>query len=119
MAEAYKEPKHHYTYADVLKWDERVRAEIIDGIIYVDGQMVEDDSGFYEEPVMLAAPTRMHQECHRELFLKIGNFLVGKTCKVYSAPFGVRLFPQKDESDNNLVEPDITVVCDSSKLDDR
>jgi Uma2 family endonuclease len=81
--------------------------------------MVEDDSGFYGEPVSMAAPARMHQECHRILFLKIGNFLTGKTCKVYSAPFGVRLFPKKNESDNNLVEPDLVVVCDPSKLDDR
>jgi Uma2 family endonuclease len=46
-------------------------------------------------------------------------FLKGKTCKVYPAPFGVRLFPREDGSDDVFFEPDITVVCDPAKLDDR
>jgi Uma2 family endonuclease len=49
----------------------------------------------------------------------IYTFLEGKPCKAYAAPFSVRLFPVEDQSDDTVVEPDITVVCDSSKLDDR
>jgi Uma2 family endonuclease len=92
----------YYTYADVLEWDEDIRAEIIDGELY-----------------MLAAPTRFHQGILMELAGQLRDFLKGKPCKVYPAPFDVRLFPQDDLSDDTVVEPDIVVVCDSSKLDDR
>jgi Uma2 family endonuclease len=51
--------------------------------------------------------------------LKIRNFLEGKPCKVYPAPFRVRLFPKKDRSDNTVVEPDIVMVCNPEKLNDR
>ncbi|MDR3337205.1 MAG: Uma2 family endonuclease [Treponema sp.] len=96
------EKKSYYTYVDVLEWDEDVRAEIIDGELY-----------------MMAPPTRFHQDIIWELSRQFGNFLQGKPCKGYSAPFGVRLFPREDQSDDMFVEPDIVVVCDSSKLDDR
>jgi Uma2 family endonuclease len=97
-----KMEKESYTYADVLEWEESLRAEIIDGKVY-----------------MMSPPVTFHQRISRALFLKIGNFLEGKSCEVFAAPFGVRLFPQEDNSDNTLVEPDIVVVCDSSKLDDK
>jgi Uma2 family endonuclease len=92
----------HYTYADMLEWDESLRAEIIDGEIY-----------------MMAPPTREHQDISGELHGQLWTFLKGKPCKVYPAPFGVRLFPKDDLSDDTVVEPDIVVVCDHSKLDDR
>ncbi|MDR2095401.1 MAG: Uma2 family endonuclease [Treponema sp.] len=91
-----------YTYADILKEDESGRYELLDG-----------------EAFMMAPPSRMHQEILGELFTQLHNFLKGKPCKVYPAPFGVRLFPKKDNSDNTFFEPDITVVCDHSKLDDQ
>jgi Uma2 family endonuclease len=53
------------------------------------------------------------------LLVKIALFLEGKPGKVYAAPFGVRSFPKNDLSDDICFEPDITVVCDPSKLDDR
>jgi Uma2 family endonuclease len=96
------EEKSYYTYADVLEWDEDVRAEIIDGELY-----------------MMATPARVHQRILMEVSGQLWNFLQGKPCEVYPAPFGVRLFPQDDQSDDTFVEPDIVVVCDSSKLDDR
>jgi Uma2 family endonuclease len=96
------EENSYYTYADVLEWDEDVRAEIIDGELY-----------------MMATPARVHQRVLMELARQFGNFLQGKPSEVYPAPFGVRLFPQEDQSDDTFVEPDIVVVCDSSKLDDR
>jgi Uma2 family endonuclease len=96
-----QEADHTYTYADVLAWDESVRAEIIDG-----------------ECFMMAPPSRLHQDISMELAVQLHTFLTGKPCKVYAAPFGVRLFPKEDQSDDTFVEPDITVVCDASKLDD-
>jgi Uma2 family endonuclease len=92
----------YYTYADYLEWDEGERYEIIDGEAY-----------------MMAPPSRFHQEISGNLYYALRSFLEGKTCKAYTAPFSVRLFPAADKSDDTVVEPDIAVVCDSAKLDDR
>lgn len=64
-------------------------------------------------------PSRIHQETLSELHRQIANFLVGKECKVYPAPFHVVL-NLEGESDNELnsmdvFEPDITIICDKSK----
>ena len=88
----------HYTFEDVLEWDETERAELIDG-----------------EPVLLASPLREHQRILMELSSMIHNFLQGKPCQVYPAPFTVRLFAQREdrpEDVDTVLEPDITVVCD-------
>ena len=98
--------KERYTFADVLTWPDNERAEIING-----------------EPVMMAPPPyRVHQEISFEISRQIGNYLDGKRCKVYPAPFGVRLFEQDGDSPEDvdtMVEPDISIVCDPSKLDDH
>jgi Uma2 family endonuclease len=91
-----------FTYTDYLEWDKDERYEIIDGEVY-----------------MLAAPSRIHQEISGNLYYALRSFLEGKPCKVYAAPFSVRLFPLEDGRDDTVVEPDITVVCDPAKLDDR
>ena len=91
-------PKDHYTFADCLTWGESERIEIING-----------------EAVMMAPPTRIHQEILMELSRQLANFLEGKKCKVYPAPFAVNL----DADDKDWVEPDVSVVCDLSKMDDR
>jgi Uma2 family endonuclease len=49
------------------------------------------------------------------LAAKFYNFLEGKSCKVYPAPFDVRLFYKADESDDTVVQPDVTVICDEKK----
>lgn len=94
-----------YSFADYLTWPEDERWEIIDGT-----------------PYMQAAPTRIHQEILGELFKQIAVYLTGRPCKVYPAPFCVRL-PQdheKNENENeNIIEPDISIICDKSKLDDK
>ena len=92
----------HYTYADFLEWDEGERYEIIDGEAY-----------------MMATPSRLHQRISMALSAALYNYLEGKPCEVYPAPFAVRLFPSEDRSDDTVVEPDISVVCDPSRLDDR
>ena len=101
VLEKYKE-KEHYCYADYLEWDDDVRSELIHGNVY-----------------MMSPPLTLHQRISRQLFMKFANFLDGKTCEVFVAPFGVRLFPLEDKSDDTVVEPDIIVVCDSSKIDER
>jgi Uma2 family endonuclease len=98
---ALPKERPYYTYADMLEWDEDFRAEIIDGELY-----------------MMATPSRFHQDISGELFGQLRDFLKGKPCKAYAAPFGVRLFPKPDDSDDTVVEPDIAVICDRSKLDD-
>jgi Uma2 family endonuclease len=96
------DPRVHYTYADYLEWDETERCEIIDGEIF-----------------MMATPERAHQEISRNLFLQIAEFLKGKPCQPYYAPFAVRLNPKEDSNDDVVLEPDILVVCDPSKLDKK
>jgi Uma2 family endonuclease len=96
------ESRKKYTYADVLEWDESVRAEIINGELF-----------------MMAPPLTQHQRILMKLSVKLYAFLDNKPCEVFPAPFGVRLFPRDDLSDDTLVEPDITVVCDPDKIDDR
>ena len=88
-----------YTYADYLKWDDDVRRELIDGV-----------------PYLMAAPNRRHQELSINLLEQFIAFLKGKSCKVYHAPFDVRL--DADTKDDTVVQPDIVIVCDHSKLDD-
>lgn len=94
-----------YTYADYLTWPESERWEIIDGVAY-----------------MQAAPTPAHQLISGELYRQFANYFQGKLCKAYPAPFCVRLSngdEKKNEDINKVVEPDITIVCDKSKIDDR
>ena len=96
--------KEYYTFADCLTWPESDRIEIIDGEAY-----------------MMSPPMRLHQKILIELAGQIRDFLKDKPCEVYPAPFGVRLFEQEGDTPDDvdtLVEPDISVVCDKSKLDD-
>lgn len=98
--------KPRYTFADVLTWDEGERAEIIDG----------------EVILMAPSPARVHQGISMELSSQLHAYLKGKKCKVYAAPFDVRLFEvdgDRPEDVDTVVEPDITVVCDPAKLDER
>ena len=95
--------KERYTFADVLTWDENERIEIING-----------------EAVMMAPPSRIHQKISGEMFRQLANYLEGKKCEVYSAPFGVRLFEKDEDMPDDvdtMVEPDISVICDKNKLD--
>jgi len=99
VKEAQVDYNKRYTYADYITWDDDNRWELIDGV-----------------PYLMSAPTRRHQELLSNLFLPIGTFLKGKPCKVYVAPFDVRL--NFDTLDDTVVQPDILVICDHSKLTD-
>jgi len=95
-----------YTFADYLTWVDDKRRELIDGFI----------------KMMTPAPRRIHQELSSELHGIIWNYLKKKKCKIFAAPFDVR-FPKKDEKDNDkvytVVQPDLCIVCDLTKLDDK
>jgi Uma2 family endonuclease len=94
-----------YTYQDYLSWPKEKRVEIIEGEIYD----------------MAAAPSRYHQDVSGELFRQLANFLKKKSCRAYAAPFDVRLSEHKtsDGETTTVVQPDILVVCDKEKLDER
>jgi Uma2 family endonuclease len=70
---------------------------------------------------MSPAPNREHQEISGNLIFKFKGYLQGKKCKVYAAPFDVRLPKEGEtkETASNVVQPDIVVVCDKNKLDKR
>jgi len=96
-----------YTYADYLTWFDDKARELIHGFI----------------KMMSPAPRRVHADVNSNiisLFRTIVKKNKGK-CKVYTAPFDVRL-PQNGETDHDkiytVVQPDICVICDLSKLDD-
>ena len=89
-----------YTYADYAAWKGDIRYEIIDGTAYA-----------------LAAPSSVHQKISKKIFRQLDHFLIGKTCEVYYAPLAVRL--NADDFDDTVVEPDLLVVCDESKIDIR
>lgn len=70
---------------------------------------------------MNPAPSRVHQQVLTNLFKPIANFLDGNPCKIYVAPFDVR-FPKESKPDKDIytvLQPDLCVVCDRNKLDDR
>ena len=97
-----KEAAVKYTYADYAAIDDGKRYEIIDGVIYL----------------MSPAPFEAHQRILGKLFLRFGNYLEGKPCRVFVAPFDVCLNAEGDK-DNTVVQPDIFIVCDKSKLDGK
>jgi Uma2 family endonuclease len=64
---------------------------------------------------MSPAPTWRHQDISSELITKFRIFLKGKPCKAFHAPFDVILNP--GEHDDIVVQPDLGIVCDKSKLE--
>ena len=94
-----------YTYADYLTWQFDDRLELIKGWIYK----------------MSPAPKMRHQRVSFRLTLSLGNYLNQCSCQVYNSPFDVRLKKNKgtDAEVDTIVQPDISVFCDLTKLDDR
>lgn len=104
MGLALRQEKH-YTYADYLTWPDDARYELIDG----------------EAFLMAPAPLIEHQEVAGDVYHQLRNQLDGKPCRPYIAPVDVRL-PRADEADaaiDTVVQPDVLVVCDPSKIDRR
>ena len=92
----------NYTYADYLTWHFKEKIELIKGKIIA----------------MSPAPARRHQDIAQNINRILDNFFYKKPCKVYFSPFDVRLYsPSKDIT--TVVQPDLCVICDLSKLDDK
>lgn len=99
-----RHPAERYTYGDYQTWPEDTRYELVDGVAYA-----------------MTGPSRRHQEIVGNLFVQLANALEGRPCRVYVAPFEVRL-PKADEADalvDTVVQPDLSVFCDRTKLDER
>lgn len=92
-----------YTYEDLLEWEDGIRYELYDGV-----------------PVAMSSPSDVHQEISVALSAQLYNYLRGKKCRVYYAPFDVRLFERtgdRPENVDTVVQPDLMVVCDRNKVD--
>jgi Uma2 family endonuclease len=101
------DPGKLYSYADYLTWMDDVRRELFDGVI----------------KLMTPAPSSRHQEISTNLVSICWNFLRSKPCKIYHAPSDVR-FPKNRKSLDDkevftVLQPDLYIVCDLSKIDDR
>lgn len=94
-----------YTYADYLKWTVEDRIELIKGRIFK----------------MSPAPNRNHQAIATDLTYLLNKFLWKKQCQLFVAPFDVRLprTTKEDKDVTTVVQPDLCVICDPSKLDHR
>jgi Uma2 family endonuclease len=105
MALTQRDTRYH-TYGDYLTWSDDHREELIDGVAYI------------TEP---PAPSPLHQELVGELYYQVRTALEGKPGRVYIAPFDVRL-PKSDETDDQIdtvVQPDVLIVCNRHRLDQR
>lgn len=99
--------KGSYTYADYLLWHFKERVELIKGKIFK----------------MSPAPSSFHQDISGNLFFELRNFINKGSCKLYAAPFDVRLINFKESTADNLittvVQPDLCVICDRNKIDEK
>ncbi len=99
------DPSVSYTYADYLQWKFEERLELFRGRIF-----------------KLSAPNTKHQVIAGNLFFSLKTFIGKQKCQVFIAPFDVRLPAKnhkKDTEVTTVVQPDISVVCDESKIDTR
>ncbi|MBK7408430.1 MAG: Uma2 family endonuclease [Saprospirales bacterium] len=98
------DPEGSYTYADYLLWKFKERVELIHGRLFK----------------MTPAPNTEHQRISSQISRVFLNFFYKKTCQVFVAPFDVRLpVGRKKGEDSTVVQPDLCVICEESKLDER
>lgn len=99
--------QQRYTYADYVTWPEDMRYELHNGIAHE----------------LLPAPSRKHQEVSANLVFEFKRITQKRPCRIFHAPFDVRLpnslTETADEQIVTVVQPDIVVVCDPKKLDER
>lgn len=95
-----------YTYADYILWQFQERVELIKGHIR-----------------QMAAPSMRHQRISGKIYREMSWFLKGQRCDAFSAPFDVRLplplHRRKGDKIDTVVQPDICIICDRSKLDEQ
>ncbi|QOR74480.1 Endonuclease, Uma2 family (restriction endonuclease fold) [Cruoricaptor ignavus] len=94
-----------YTYADYLTWKFKERVELLNGRIFR----------------MSPAPNRKHQQIAGNLYFKLRSTFANEQCKLYFAPFDVRLprISKDNQEIITVVQPDICIVCDPNKLDGK
>ena len=92
-----------FTYGDYCRWPIDERWELVDGIAYN----------------MAPAPSRLHQNLLLKLARVFADFLDDKSCEINIAPFDVRFQDAGNDETFTVVQPDLLVVCNLSKLDDR
>lgn len=96
--------RKRYSYADYLLWKLEDYVELIRGKVFR----------------MSPAPSSYHQQISSNLLVELSRNRDQYGCRIFHAPFDVRLFPIKDDSNNDtVVQPDLCVVCDQSKLDEK
>lgn len=90
-----------YTYEDYLNWPNDERCELLEGV-----------------PYMQAAPAWQHQAITFELGRQFGNYLIGKSCSAFTAPFDLIILDGVIDEDKsrNVVQPDLLVICNKSGL---
>ncbi|RRN01644.1 Uma2 family endonuclease [Bibersteinia trehalosi] len=91
-----------YTYADYLMWKFKEKVELIKGKIME----------------MSPAPARFHQRISMKLTSEFLKVFDNHQCQLYAAPFDVR-FPDENGNIKNVVQPDLCVICDLNKLDEK
>ncbi len=92
-----------YTYSDYLMWQFTERVELIKGFI----------------KKMSPAPSRIHQTIAINITVKLSQYLENKSCSLFFAPFDVRLPVKNSKSNTTVVQPDLCIICDEQKLDDK
>lgn len=92
-----------YTYADYLLWQFSERVELIKGFILK----------------MSPAPSMAHQRVSMNLTSELLDFFKKQPCSLFAAPFDVRLPIESARKDTTVVQPDLCVICDESKLDEK
>jgi Uma2 family endonuclease len=101
------DPNGIYSYADYLTWKFQDTLELFKGKI---------------RP--MAAPGRAHQKLSWKLTVVFDQHFKERPCETYAAPFDVRLYDRKksvkaDKDIYTVVQPDLCVICDLEKLDER
>lgn len=91
----------NYTYSDYLTWQFNEVVELIKGKVFK----------------MSPSPNTYHQRVSRKLQRHIDNFLIGKKCELFSAPFDVRFV--KNNEITTVTQPDLCVICDPAKIDEK
>lgn len=93
-----------YTYADYITWQFDEMVEIINGKIFK----------------MSPLPSSKHQDVSQKISTEIGVFLKRKPCKLFAAPFDVRFIKNNNDSIiTTVTQPDLCVICDLGKIDDK
>ncbi|MFA7466689.1 MAG: Uma2 family endonuclease [Desulfotomaculaceae bacterium] len=105
MSQAVKNVKQQFSYQNYLNFSDDQKYEIIEGSLFA----------------MTPAPSIQHQRVLRRIFLSLANYLEGEECEVFTSPVDVLLQNGEGliEDVNNIVQPDIFVVCEQSKLKEK